>query len=165
MATLHGSWSFTAVDGADVRLRSGDVGVMNIDITAPLRSGSLHIAAGKASLALVIALDQLKTGNFLTEHAARAFVSGYGAQDLVYDADGVAKTSPFEVAGQAKAGELDVSIALSVSLLGGSAPSEAELIGSAAFGRVHIPLPGIGTIDNLNIDIDARLALGRATAQ
>lgn len=162
MAPLAGSWAFTAVDGADVRLRSGDVGVMNIDVTAPLREGTLRISAGKASLALIIALDRLRTGNFLTEHAARAFIAGYGAHDLVYDADGTARKTPFQVAGQARAGQLDLNIALSVSLLGGDSPSEAELTGSASFGRVHIPIPGLGTVENLNIDIDARLALASA---
>jgi hypothetical protein len=156
---IQGSWTFTAVDGADVRLRTGDVGVMNVDVTAPLRSGRLHIAAGKAALTLVIALDQLRTGNFLTEHAARAFIAGQRAHDLVYDGAGAAQTAPFDVVGQAKAGQLDLTIGLKVSLLGGSTPSEVELQGSAAFGRVHIPIPGVGTVDDLSIDIDARLGL------
>jgi len=165
MSAFSGSWDFTAVEGADVRLRSGNVGVMNVDITAPLRQGSLRITAGKASLALVIALDQLRTGNFLTEHAARAFIAGYRAHDLVYDGGGAARKTPFQVSGQARAGQLDLTIGLSVSLLGGDQPSEVELTGSASFGRVHIPIPGIGTVDDLNIDIDARLALVSAGAQ
>jgi hypothetical protein len=37
-----------------------------------------------------------------------------------------------------------------------------ELIGSAQFGTVHIPLPGIGTVENMNIEIDARLAIRQA---
>jgi hypothetical protein len=156
---IQGSWTFTAVDGADVRLRTGDVGVMNVDVTAPLRSGMLHITAGKAALTLVIALDELRTGNFLTQHAARAFIAGQRAHDLVYDGAGAAKAAPFDVVGQAKAGQLDLTIGLKVSLLGGSTPSEVELQGSAAFGRVHIPIPGIGTVDDLSIDIDARLGL------
>jgi hypothetical protein len=156
---IQGSWTFTAVDGADVRLRTGDVGVMNVDVTAPLRSGMLHITAGKAALTLVIALDELRTGNFLTQHAARAFIAGQRAHDLVYDGAGTAKSAPFDVVGQAKAGQLDLTIGLKVSLLGGSTPSEVELQGSAAFGRVHIPIPGIGTVDDLSIDIDARLGL------
>jgi len=156
---IQGAWSFTSVDGADVRLRTGDVGLMDVDVSAPLRSGSLHISAGKASLTLVLALDQLRTGNFLTEHAARAFITGQRAHDLVYDGTGPAKKAPFEVVGQAKAGQLDLTIGLHVSLLGSSSPTEVELQGSAAFGRVHIPIPGVGTVDDLSIDIDARLGL------
>jgi hypothetical protein len=38
-----------------------------------------------------------------------------------------------------------------------SAQPEIELVGSASFGRVHIPLPGMGTVDDMSIDIDARL--------
>jgi hypothetical protein len=37
--------------------------------------------------------------------------------------------------------------------------SEIEIIGTVEFGRVHIPLPGVGTVDDLVVDIDARLAV------
>jgi hypothetical protein len=159
MSLPHGSWTFASIDGADVRLRTGDVGLLDVDVTAPVRSGELHISAGKASMSLVVALDQLKTGNFLTEHAARSFITGNGAHDLVYDGSGAAQQMPFAIAGQAKAGALDLAIGLTVTLFGGSQPTDAELTGSTNFGRVHIPIPGVGTIENLTIAIDAKLAL------
>ena len=37
--------------------------------------------------------------------------------------------------------------------------NEIEIIGTAEFGRVNIPLPGVGTVDDLVVDIDARLAV------
>ena len=158
MSILQGSWIFAAIDGADVRLRTGDVGLLDVDVTAPVRRGSLQITAGRASMSLVIALDQLRTGNFLTEHAARAFITGQGAHDLEYEGAGTAHELPFAVTGQAKAGQLDLSIGLTVMLLGGQQPTEAELTGSTSFGQVHIPIPGVGTVDDLTITIDARLA-------
>jgi len=36
-------------------------------------------------------------------------------------------------------------------------------LGSASFGKVHIPLPGIGTVDDMNVDIDAKLAVQSST--
>jgi hypothetical protein len=157
--TISGSWTIPALDGADVRLRSGSIGLLNVDVMAPVRQGSLHIKAGLATLDLVIALDRLRTGNFLTEHAARSFITGNDAHDLVYQAQGEAKSQPFEVSGQARAGTLDLRIDLRVTLLGGATPVEVELQGSAAFGRVHIPIPGVGSVDDMNIDVDAKLAL------
>jgi len=35
--------------------------------------------------------------------------------------------------------------------------SEVEIVGSAAFGKVTIPIPGVGTVDDLVVDIDAKL--------
>jgi hypothetical protein len=159
VALLHGSWSLTRIDDADVRLRTGNIGMMKVDVRTPIRSGSLSITGGHATLHLVLALDQLRTGNFLTEGAARSFITGYKAHDLVYEGKGAAKSQPFSIEGQARAGTLDLSIGLQVSLLGGSEPTEVELEGSAAFGRVHIPLPGVGTVDNMVVDIDAKLGL------
>ena len=39
--------------------------------------------------------------------------------------------------------------------------SEIEIVGSAAFGTVHIPIPGLGTVDDLTVEIDARLIVTR----
>ena len=34
-----GEWEIAAVDGADVRLRSGRVGLLSVDVSAPLPAG------------------------------------------------------------------------------------------------------------------------------
>ncbi len=61
--------------------------------------------------------------------------------------------------GPAKAGAIDVEIELTVSPVDADwdAMSEIEIVGTAGFGRVHIPLPGVGTVDDLIVDIEARL--------
>ena len=42
---------------------------------------------------------------------------------------------------------------------------EIELVGSANLGTVHLPLPGLGTVDDFSFDVDARLALGPRHAE
>ena len=42
--------------------------------------------------------------------------------------------------------------------------TEIEIVGSASVGRVHIPLPGLGTVDDFGFDIDARLAMASRSA-
>lgn len=135
---------------------------MDLDVTAPVRSGLLHLTTSNVNLDLTIALDRVKTGNFLTEHAARAFIAGYRAHDLVYAGAGSRVADRGSVCGPAKAGTIDVEIELVITPVGAdwSAMSEIEIVGSAGFGRVHIPLPGVGTVDDLVVDIDARLAVG-----
>ena len=160
MTSPDGSWTLTKIDEADVRLRTGDVGMMKVDVRAPIRSGALVIAQGVATINLVLALDQLRTGNFLTEGAARSFIVSQQAHDLVYEGTGKAPARAFDVEGQARAGKLDLRIGLRVSLLGDGQPVEVELQGTAGFGRVHIPLPGVGTVDDMTVEIDAKLGLG-----
>lgn len=152
------------MDGSDVRLRNGGgSGLMDLDVSAPVRAGQLLLGSADIRLDLTVALDQVKTGNFLTEHAARAFIAGYRAHDLVYSGAGGWAKDASQVRGSAKAGSLDVDIELSIKPVDTDwdAMSEIELIGSAAFGRVTIPLPGVGTVDDLIIDIDAKLTVTR----
>lgn len=156
---ITGIWNLPAIDGADVRLRSGSISMMSIDITAPVRSGSLSIQTSGVSLALIIALDKLRTGNFLAQAAARSLVTGNRAHDLVYEGTGAFTGASAAISGQAKAGDLDLTIDLTVTLLGGDSPTEVELAGATSFGRVHIPIPGVGTVDDLKVDVDARLAM------
>jgi hypothetical protein len=156
---IEGSWNFLAIDGAEVRLKSGNSGLMNLDVKAPVRSGTLHVVSSLATINLVLALDKIKTGNFLTEAAAKAFFKGYNANDLVYNAEGPHDGSVYRVSGSATAGTLDLSITLSISGVNSAPHPEVELVGSAEFGEVHIPMPGVGKVDNLQVDIDAKLAI------
>jgi len=160
--SFDGSWNLPAVDGADVRLSTGSHTAMTIDMRAPIRSGSLHVTSRVVTLDLVIAMDKVKTGNFLTEAAIRSLLSGYRATDLIYQGKGTHAGAQAQITGQASAGTLDLTIDLTMSFLGGNQPSEIELAGSTSFGKVTIPIPGIGTIDDLQVSVDARLALQRA---
>lgn len=136
---------------------------MNLDVTAPVRAGSLRAEATRMHLDLTVALDQIKTGNFLTEHAARAFISGYRAHDLTYAGSGHWPSEPVSLRGPAKAGAIDVEIELTVSPVDADwdVMSEIEIVGTAGFGTVHVPIPGVGTVDDLIVDIDARLRVSR----
>lgn len=160
---LEGNWKFLAVDGAVVRLKSGNSGLMNLDVRAPVREGTLVIGNSIADIYLVLALDKIKTGNFLTEAAAKAFFGSYNARDLVYRAQGPHDGAGYQVSGSASAGTLDLHIALAIMPVDAAPHPEVELLGSAAFGKVHIPLPGVGTVDDMNVDIDAKLAVQSST--
>ena len=157
---MEQTWALGQMDGGDVRLRNAQgSGLMNLDVTAPVQAGTLRAEATRMHLDLTIALDQIKTGNFLTEHAARAFIAGYRAHDLTYAGSGHWPSEPVTLRGPAKAGAIDVEIELTVSPVDADwdAMSEIQIVGTAGFGRVHIPLPGVGTVDDLIVDIEARL--------
>lgn len=156
-----GSWSVKTVDGADVRLRSGRIGIVTVDVTAPVTSGQLHVADDGVRLSLVLALDQLRTRNFLWERAARALVKRHEAHALTYAGAGPAQSSPWQIVGHARSGDIDLELLLTATPSGPSHDplSEIELMGSAAVGTVHLPFPGLGTVDDFSFDVDARLAM------
>ena len=150
-----GKWEIRAVDGAEVRLRSGQLGLMSLDVVAPVSSGLLHVATHEITLTL-----QLKTGNFLLQSAARSIVNRYQAHTLVYTGTGPAGET-WSVAGSAQAGTIEVDLGLTITPVASpTAPmGEIEITGSASMGTVHLPIPGLGTIDNFSFDVDAKLAL------
>lgn len=161
---LTGGWSVRAVDGADVRLRSGSAPVMTIDVTAPVTSGLLTVGPHGVSLTLTLALDRLSTGNFLLRGpvaAARQVVTRHDAHALVYEGAGDASDSPWRVSGRAVAGDIQVDLLLQVTPIGRGDPmDEIELVGSASMGAVR--LPALGTIDDFAFDVDAKLGLAPA---
>ena len=110
---------------------------MDVDVSAPVRAGDLWIQETDVRMNLTIALDRIKTGNFLTDGAVRAFISGYRAQDLVYAGAGSTAGEAAEISGQASAGTIDTQIVLAVSPVGTDWQSmnEIEIIGTAEFGE------------------------------
>lgn len=161
MTTHYGEWQVHAVDGADVRLRSGRVGLMSVDVSAPVTSGILHVTEHRVRFTLTLALDRLRTGNFLTEGPARALVKRHDATSLGYEGTGAASSAPWQVTGTAGAGDVALELELTITPIGGQADpmGEIELTGSASVGRVSLPFPGMGTVDDFAFDVDARLFL------
>lgn len=106
------------------------------------------------TLDLVIALEKMRMNNVLLQTAARGIFSMHRVRDLNYQ--GVGQELDI-VTGIARAGDFEVPLSLALSISG----SQLELVGGASMGTVHIPLPGLGTIDDFRFDVDARLALRR----
>lgn len=158
---IEGRWAVHTVDGAEVRLRSGRIGLVSVDVRAPVTGGELTVAEGSVRLTLRLALDQLKTGNFLLQAAARTLVTRHGAHVLTYDGAGADPVASWSITGHAASGDIDIELVLTVTPCGTSADrmDEIELVGSANLGTVHLPLPGLGTVEDFSFDVDARLAL------
>ena len=158
---VEGSWQVHTVDGAEVRLRSGRIGLVSVDVSAPVSGGELTVDANGAHFTLRLALDQLKTGNFLMQAAARTLVTRHDAHVLTYAGTGPATAAGWHVTGHAAAGDVDLELELEVSAIGpaGDPMAEIEIVGSANVGTVHLPLPGLGTVEDFSFDVDARLEI------
>jgi hypothetical protein len=154
------------VKGADLRLRSGRIGLVSVDVAAPVVEGAFAIDESGVRFMLVMALDELRTGNFIMQAAARTLVKGHRATRLVYRGAGAGTSEgpglgPWLVSGLAQAGDITVELDLTVTQIGGTGDhlTEIEIIGSASMGTVHLPLPGMGTVNDFAFDVDARLTV------
>ncbi len=154
-------WVVHDVDGGHVRLRSGRIGLVSIDATAPVVGGSLTIAEASVTFTLKLALEKLKTGNFLLQAAARSLVTSNKAHELDYEGTGGTTGEGWSVTGSAVGGTIEVPLALAITAIGpsDSPMAEIDIMGSAQVGRVHIPLPGLGTVDDFGFDVEAKLAM------
>ena len=122
-----GEWQINAVDGADVRLRSGRVGLISVDVSAPVASGLLHVSADGITLTLNLSLDQLKTGNFLLQSAARSIVTRNKAHELVYSGKGPVGEI-WSVTGIARAGSIEVELDLTITpIASATSPMDAAI--------------------------------------
>jgi hypothetical protein len=157
----EGEWAVHTGDGAEVRLRGGRVGPVTVDVTAPVAGGELTVAPHGVTFTLQLALDQLRTGNFLMQAAARSLVSRYDARVLTYLGTGEDSVGAWELDGHAIAATIDVVLQLAVTPCGpdDDPMSEVTLVGNAQVGTVNLPLPGLGKVDDFAFDVEARLAL------
>ena len=160
MTPREGSWKVETIDGAEVRLRSGKIGLMDIDVSAPVSGGHLRLTEDAVHLTLHLDLGSLRT-HFLLQSAARRIVSRNDAHVLSYDGVGMATAVPWQVTGHAKAGSVDVELTLEVTPCGPAMDpmAEIEVKGSASMGEVNLPLPGLGRIDDFAFDVDGRFEL------
>ena len=159
----EGRWAVFDVDGADVRLRSRRIGLISVDVRAPVSAGDLQITASGTRLSLSLALDQLKTGSVLTERAARSLLRRNDARVLNYSGQGATGSSPWQVSGHAVAADVDIGLTLTITAAGppDDPMAQIELAGAANLGTVNVPLPGLGRLDDFSFRVDARLALSR----
>ena len=145
---------------AVVRLRSNRIGVMNLEATAPIRRGLVTVTDAEVTVDLVLALDRLRT-SFLLERAARSLIAQHKAHDLSYAGTGSGGPSPWQVQGDAVCVDVVIDLAVTVTPMGPAHDpmSRVDLLGHAALGRVELPLPGLGGIDDLRVTLDSVLDL------
>jgi hypothetical protein len=153
-----GRWQVDAARSTVVRLRAGRIGPVTVDVSAPVLSGWCSRDEGGQRLELRISLDRLRTRSFVMQVAARALVQRYGATVLSFDGVGSLPRMG-QVSGLACAGDVSIPLSLDLTWTPEAMPTHLGLVGTADLGRVHVPLPGLGTIDNFVIDLDAHLCI------
>jgi len=125
-----------------------------LKLRAPIDSTDLTIDSAGAVLTMTIGLDRVKSGSFLLDLGVGAFLSSYGAKELLFVGSGPAGIDQLLVGGVATSGRVAVDLELE---LRAQEFTEAEMVlevrGTAVFEDVEVPIPGIGRLSDLTLQV------------
>ncbi|CAB4951090.1 MAG: hypothetical protein F2842_07190 [Actinobacteria bacterium] len=159
MTDIRGSFVVDPDADADnvVMLRTQRIGLMRVELNAPVTGGLLVLGSSSSELMLTLNIAEVRVGNPLMQAAARALVGSSDSSLLRFDAEG-ADDDLLRFLGTARAGDVEVpmEITAAVGPLGASLP--VVLSGWATFTDVSIPLPGMGRVSTIEADISGRVA-------
>ncbi len=129
-----------------MNVRTNRLGLISIHATAPVVDGEVSDSA----LTFTVKIDQVATGNPLLDPELHALIREITRGILTFS--GERNGDAFD--GHATAGTIVVPLTLTTT---GSADGPLEVSGSSQFSDVHVPLPGLGHIKHLVVDIDGSL--------
>ncbi len=135
-------------DGSEMRIRTNRIGLLTIHATAPVVEGTLS----GTEIEFTVSIDHVDTGNPLLDPELHALIRQITSGTLVFRGSKTGDT----FSGSASAGNLTIPLDLTAGAQGEAA---MDLQGRSRFSDVHVPLPGLGHIRHLEVDIDGRLHL------
>ncbi len=128
-------------------------------LKAPIDSADVTVAQD-VTLTLGVGIDHVSAGNFLLDAALRGFLVNYGAHELFFAGTGVLDADPVGLGGVAKAGQVSVDLTLELREVSSSPQNLViDIAGTAVFKDVDIPIPGVGSLDQLSLAVQAQLEL------
>lgn len=159
MTQDEGNW--TLANTSTISLKTSRIGLLSVHAHAPVIDGSVRIADGDVSLEFVVAINQVSTGNPLLDPEVHALVNSGSDGTLRFEGTGA---SLAVVTGHAQAGNVKVPLELAAQPQSSGDDLPLQLKGKTTFRDIHLPLPGMGHINHVDIDIDGLVTLMRATA-
>ncbi len=134
--------------GSQMQIRTNRIGLLTIHATAPVIDGMLS----ETTLEFTVRIDEVITGNPLMDPELHTLIHRITRGTLTFSGDRRGKA----FSGEAQAGDITVPLTLTAS---GSGDGPLLVKGSSQFSEVHVPLPGLGHIRHLEVDIDGYLHL------
>ncbi len=151
-----GSFAAAPTDRTVVNLKTGRIGLMRLDLQAPVLGGHLNLAKSSSDLEIVLDLGQVRTGNPIIQSAMRSLVGTGQDSHLVFQAAGAADDL-LRFEGQAQAGDVVVPMEVTAVITGSAPKLKVELTGWARFTDVHLPLPGMSRVDSIEVDVNTEI--------
>ena len=156
MSAPTGNW--TIEPGSPITLQTHDFPT-SLEVSAPVTGGGLHVAKSAVRLRIEMSLAKLKASNFLMQGAARALIKRFDGDLLIFEAEGKASAHPWMVEGNAKAGQVDVPMAVEATPQPGDDPRHLLLGGSVTMNDISIPIPGLSGISSITFSLDGTVGL------
>ena len=139
---------FRSIGDGGMNIRTNRIGLLTIHASAPVVSGQIS----DSHLDFTVRIDQVATGNPLLDPELHALIHQLTSGVLSFS--GTRRGDTFS--GHASAGNIEVPL----DLVRGETPDGALIVtGKSQFTDVHVPLPGLGHIRHLEVEIDGSLRL------
>ena len=129
-----------------MQVRTSRIGLLSIHATAPVVGGTVS----GTRLEFTVRIDAVNTGNPLIDPELHALIHQLTKGTLEFQGEREGDL----YSGKAQAGDIVVPLDLHAT---GDGPLEIK--GTSQFTDLHLPLPGMGHIKHLEVDIDGRLHL------
>ncbi len=134
-------------ENSSMNIKTSRIGLLTIHATAPIVDGQLS----DSDLTFTVRIDEVNTGNPLLDPELHALIHEITSGTLTFSG----QRDGDVYSGHATAGQISVPLALSTTIQ----QSEVAVAGTSTFEDVHVPLPGLGHIRHLAVDIDGSLYL------
>ena len=135
-------------DASIMRIRTSRIGLLTIHATAPIVAGEIS----DSDLTFTVRLDEVSTGNPLLDPEVHALIHEITTGTLTFTGQRDGDT----FTGKATAGQISVPLDLSAH----EGEGVVAVAGTSTFSDLHVPLPGMGHVQHLEVDIDGNLHLG-----
>ncbi len=135
-------------DSGTMHIRTNRIGLLSIHASAPVVGGRLSAS----DLEFTVRIDKVATGNPLLDPELHALIHQITQGTLTFS--GTRDGDTFS--GRATAGNIEVPLDLKRTETSDGA---LEVRGTSRFSDIHVPLPGLGHIKHLEVDIDGHLHL------
>ncbi len=146
-----------------MHIRTNRIGLLSIQATAPVVAGTWT----DTHLEFTVRIDQVTTGNPLLDPELHLLIGELTGGTLAFAGrqDGTAgsgtasagtELSELRYSGTASAGDITVPLSLRATPAG---DRRLDLTGKSNFSDVRTPLPGLGYVEYLEVDIDGHLDL------
>lgn len=130
-----------------MQIKTSRIGLLTIHAKAPIVDGQVS----DDDLTFTVRIDEVNTGNPLLDPELHALIHELTSGTLTFNG----RRDGDVYSGSATAGEISIPLDLSATI----EQSEIVVAGTSTFRDVHVPLPGLGHIKHLAVDIDGSLHL------
>ena len=157
-------WQVVAREG-HITIKTSRIGMFTIDASAPIVGGEADWTSGKVTLKFQVGINEVKTGNRLLDPEVHALVNSGSDGVLTFDGEGHMSDREVRFEGRAWAGNIEVPLVLIGEPQddgGDGQLRDVKIDGTATFEDVHLPLPGMGHVKSIDVEIEGLLKLMKA---